>query len=322
MAKIDDARFCILQNGFMSAGAAGVFKALVPVPWLEIGPLTWVTRNMCDQIAGCYGYEDLPGMDHFFAMVIAEATTAKLAAGIFDFVPGFNIGTNAIATFTLHAVTGIIVIAACELLDEGLIAAREIEEANRETIKKVISTVNSVVYDFARGNYLKALEVVKNAMGETFPKLEYDNSDYVIEITVDDMKPRMLMAAADTVGKLAEKNGLVHQRMEAEEIADYSVAEVLEYNDFVKYVYQIHIDPLASDQSWENVFAAAAAAYREIYIRNCREGLWRKEQGFDDTLAYYVAGYAKKKSGFHCLSHFPQESVAYELSKYLRNSLS
>ncbi len=321
MAKLDDARYCILQNGFMSAGASGVFKALVPIPWLEIGPLTWVTRNMCEQIAGCYGYEDLPGMDHFFAVVIAEATTAKLAAGIFDFVPGFNIGTNAVATFTLHAVTGIIVTAACELLDAGKIAPQEIENANRESVKKIMGTVTSIVYDFARGNYIEALEIVKNVMEEAVPQLEYDD-DIIIEITVNDMKPKLLMAAADSAEKMAVDIGFACRKGEEEEIADYSVADVLEYNDFVKHVYRIHLDPLARDQPWEDVFAAAAAAYREIYHRNCQEGLWRREKGFDDTLAYYVAGYAKKKTGFHCLSPFPHESVAYELSKYLQNILA
>lgn len=321
MAKIDEARFVILQNGFMSAGACGVFKALVPIPWLEIGALTWATRNMCDRLVQIYDYENLPGMDDLISNAIGSATEAKLVSGLLDVVPGFNIGTNAVATFTLQTVTGIIITSICELLDERALSQESVKHISTSTIRNILSTVTSVVGEFARANYHDAIQIVKAEFCP--PLLEEDD---VITISAEDyvqeeLQQCILLATADAAEEIAEDIGLLNQPVAEEDVSDYSVADVLGYNDFVKYVYATYLDSLQPGQPQDDIIAAAGATYQEIYERNCREGLWSKRQGFDDTLAFYVAGYLKEKTDCPTLLHSTQETVAYELSKYLKSSV-
>lgn len=320
MTKIDEARFVILQNGFMSAGACGMFKAFVPIPWLEIGALTWSARTMCDRIVRMYGYEDLPGMDRLIGNVIESATEAKLVSGLLDVVPGFNIGANAVATFTLQAVSGIIVTSICELLEERSVSLGFINSITTASISELLATVTAMVGEFSRGNNHKAIEIVKKEFGSSALEFKPEPLKLMEDCVEAEIQQCVLLASADTVDTLADDNERARDTVIEEDAFVYSVADVLGYNDFVKHIYSTYLDSLRPDQSLDDVVTAAGRAYREIYARNCREELWSKKNGFDDTLVYYIAGHIKEKT--NCLLNFSKESLAFELSRYLKNDLS
>lgn len=319
MAKIDEARFIILQNGFMSAGACGVFKAFVPIPWLEIGALTWTTRNMCNGIAQIYGYQELSGMDRLIGNIISSATEAKLVSGLLDVVPGFNIGTNAIATFTLQAVSGIILTSICELIDEKTIHRNFVEDISVASINEILVSVTALVGEFSRGNNHKAIESVKEEFCSTALEYQRESLNLMEDCVEAEIQQCVLLATADVADDIVNDIKLLDSKLSEEEIGDYSVADVVGYNDFVKHIYETYLDSLQPNQSLDDIFTAAGKAYRRIYERNCSEGLWSQKKGFDDTLAYYIAGHVKEKT--NCIISYSKESLAYELSRYLKDSL-
>lgn len=167
MSKLERARDTILGYAFAASGVIGAFKIFVPIPYIEVGALTWCTKSMCDRIARIYGYESLSGMSTFFGVVIGAALGVKLATGILDTIPGIGATANAIATFTLHSVTGVILIAVCELLDDGCITESDIRNSSAATISKILGTVTDNVAGFVRGNPVDAINHVKEAYRES-----------------------------------------------------------------------------------------------------------------------------------------------------------
>lgn len=321
MSKLEDARNCILQNAFMSAGACGVLKGFVPIPWIEVGALTFITKRMCDKIARIYGYESLSGMSTFFGVVVGAATGAKLAAGILDVIPGLNIGANAIATFTLHTVTGIIVISACELLDEGLITDKNIRNSTAGTISKILGAVTAVVSGFVRGNYYEAVQTVKDAFHESMPEGVRASAELTTDVVEDEVKRHILTRAADEGKSIVEEIAIESSQMPRETVVNHSVANILDYNEFLKYTYLTALGSLEIGQPLEDVLAAASVVYQRINERNCIEGFWSSEQGFDDTLALYIAGYIKANIICYRTSVVSEKELAYALSKYIQRSM-
>jgi uncharacterized protein (DUF697 family) len=320
MGKLDEARDCVLQNAFLSAGACGIFKGLVPIPWLEVGALTWVTKRMCDKIVDIYGYQNLSGMSTFFGVVIGAATGAKLAAGILDVVPLLNIGANAVATFTLHTVTGIIVIAACELLDDGAISNKDIECSTIGTISKILGSVTAVIGGFARGNYHDAIHTVKDAFRESAHEGVAASAQLAAEVATDEIQRLALATATSGAKDFANEFGLLGNQHNKEHISlsELSVGEVLDYNRFLEHTYALAFDSLPIDHSEEQAIAAAGDAYGRIYERNCRDGVWDQVRGFDDKLAFYIAGYAKDRAACRSLQNMSQEEIAYFLSRFIQ----
>jgi uncharacterized protein (DUF697 family) len=173
MSRIQEARNCVLRYAFGSSGVCGIFKLIIPIPLIEVGVLTLVTKKMCDKITRIYGYNSLSGMATFFGVLIGAASGVKLATGILDVIPGLGAGANAIATFSLHVITGIILIAVCELLDDESINESDLANSTVDTISKVLGSVTDVIGDFVRGDYNGAIYNVKahikryRCLGET-----------------------------------------------------------------------------------------------------------------------------------------------------------
>lgn len=160
--KIDQARNTILLYATGSAGVVGIFKIVVPIPLIEVGALTAITMKMCREIAKIYGYESLGGISTFFGVLVGAAMGVKLAASTLDMIPGIGAGANAIATFTLHSVTGIALIVVFELLNEGGISNTDLQNSPAGFIDALLGAVTKVVGGFVRGDYYGAIESAKS----------------------------------------------------------------------------------------------------------------------------------------------------------------
>jgi uncharacterized protein (DUF697 family) len=159
--KIKKARNTILSYAFGSAGVVGLFKLVVPIPAIEVGALTAVTMAMCKKIAQIYGYESLGGISKFFGVLVGAAMGVKLAASTLDVIPGLGAGANAIATFTLHGVTGIALIVVFELLEDGGITNADIQSTPAGFVNALLGAVTGVVGGFVRGDYYGAIQNAK-----------------------------------------------------------------------------------------------------------------------------------------------------------------
>jgi uncharacterized protein (DUF697 family) len=162
MSRLSDARNTILGYAFGSAGVVGVFKVFVPIPAVEVGLLTAVTIGMCNKIARIYGYESLSGISTFIGVLVGAANGVKLATSTLDLIPGIGAGANAIATFTLHTVTGIALIIVFELLDAGEITNKDIQKSPIGFINALLGAATSVIGGFVRGDFSGAIESAKH----------------------------------------------------------------------------------------------------------------------------------------------------------------
>lgn len=269
MTKLEDARNCVLQNAQLSPGVCGAFKPVVPILCATTFATTCITKQICDKIVRIYNYEHLSGMSTFFGVVIGAANGAKLTTRVLDFFPGTTVAPNAIAIFTLHLVTGIVVIAVCELLDEGVISNTDIQNSAFGTVSKILGAATSVVSGFARGDYYDAIRTVKDAYHESV------------------------------------SNGII-------------ASDVMDYNSFITHAYTQAFRALSPTPTEEETIIAAANAYRQIYERNCNDGLWSFDRGFDNTLTFYIAGYVKDKIECSYLRDLSQEQVAYRISETIQ----
>lgn len=161
--KREEAYNIILKYALSASGACGVFKIFVPIPFLEVGALTLITKKMCSELTAIYGYESLSGMGMLYGVAIGAFSGAQLAAGILDFVPFIGACSNAIATCMLHTVTGLSMIIICEHLEDGVLSATDVKDSPWEIINSISTCVVGLVGAFLRGDISNAIDSGKEA---------------------------------------------------------------------------------------------------------------------------------------------------------------
>jgi hypothetical protein len=107
---------------------------------------------MSEDIARIYGYESLTGISQFSGVVVGAATDAKLGAEVLSFVPFAGAGANAIATFSLHILTGICLMIAFESMIEGNIDESIVRNTPAALISTLLGAATDVVGDCLRGD--------------------------------------------------------------------------------------------------------------------------------------------------------------------------
>ena len=130
MSKKQEAVKCVLVHAGLAATGCGVFKAVVPVPLIEVGVLTMATKKMCKKLANIYGYDGIAGVTTLIGVAVGAGFGGSLATRIGDFIPGINVAANVASTTILHLTTGAIMIAAFELMKDGYIDPVSLTKSN------------------------------------------------------------------------------------------------------------------------------------------------------------------------------------------------
>ena len=302
MSKIEKARDVTLHYAFGASGACFLFKAILPIPWIEVSALTAVTMKMCQEITSIYEYNSLAGMTTFFGVVIGAASGAKLATGVLDAIPGIGAGANAIATFTLHTVTGIILIAICELLDQGCITENDLKKSNVATISKMLGTVTLLVGTFVRGDNLQdSINSVKNAFLDEGEGGENFASDITPEIVAMEGTPNSinsdLVSDSSIVDSFQEVGIGDIDIQDTNAVADLSYSEhimpqgtpMFEHKDNVSFGGFTHVESIADQQTGptcsyetiENLLQLAVPGLPNNYSESLAE--WIKQKSLDPS---------------------------------------
>ncbi len=169
MNKRNKAICCVLTRAAAAGGVCGVFKTAVPIPLIEVGGLTAVTKNMCGKIAKIYHYDGLSGISTFIGVATGAALGAKLAATVLEAIPGIGAAANVASTVSLHLATGAIMIVVFELLDEGVISPQAIndKESVIGIVNRLMGGITDIVGKLFRGDFSNAMSYAKNLLQES-----------------------------------------------------------------------------------------------------------------------------------------------------------
>ena len=140
-----------LGHAITAASTSFGLKFFLPIPGIDAAPLTLITQRLCNKIASIYGYKSLRGLSTFTGVVIGAATGAKLATEVTSFIPIAGATASAIATFTLHMVTGVMLIIAFEALKQGSIEEEDLINSPVAAISELAEIALHKVADILRG---------------------------------------------------------------------------------------------------------------------------------------------------------------------------
>ncbi len=146
-----DALLSTLAWATTAAGTAFGMRFFIPIPGIDIGPLTLITTTMTRRLAARYGYDSLSGLAVFVGVVVGAASGAKLAAEVLTLVPGLGAGANAAATFSLHAITGVVLILVFNMLKDGAITESFIKRSPIGAISELVGLATTIVACVVRG---------------------------------------------------------------------------------------------------------------------------------------------------------------------------
>ena len=169
MNKRNKAILCVITRAAAAGGVCGVFKAAVPIPLIEVGGLTAVTKNMCKKIAKTYHYDGLAGISTLIGVAIGAALGVKLATELIESIPGIGVGANIVSTVSLHLATGAIMIVVFELLDDGFISKEAIndEKSVIGLVNRLMGGITDIVGKLFRGDFAGTMSYAKKLLQES-----------------------------------------------------------------------------------------------------------------------------------------------------------
>lgn len=169
MNKRSKAILCVITRAAAAGGVCGVFKVAVPIPLIEVGGLTAVTKNMCKKIAKIYHYDGLSGISTLIGVAVGAALGVKLATELIESIPGIGAVANVASTVSLHLVTGAIMIVVFELLDDGVISKQAIndEESVIGIVNRLMGGMTDIVGKLFRGDFAGAMSYSKKLLRES-----------------------------------------------------------------------------------------------------------------------------------------------------------
>lgn len=141
----------VLAYASGAAAASGVIKLFLPFPGSDVAPLTAITKSMCDNVTAIYGYQSLKGLSEFIGVLIGAAEGMTLAAEVSSFIPVIGAGANAVAMFTLHALTGFALILVFELLGAGEITEEDVRATPVGLVSRILGSATDVVANVIKG---------------------------------------------------------------------------------------------------------------------------------------------------------------------------
>lgn len=186
--KRESASIVIIAASIAAAATSGTYTAIinkipgavaiikVGLSGVEVMLLTKATKWMCGQVAEKYGYREISGMSKFIGVLVGTATGIVLANKIIEIVSGVGEAANAVATATLHLVTGIGIAAVCELIHEGIIDEKYIKNVKTEQVSKILGVAvdllaRSVRECFAGNDWRKCFDNGLQAMKRQFASM-------------------------------------------------------------------------------------------------------------------------------------------------------
>jgi uncharacterized protein (DUF697 family) len=158
----DDAWGSVCLYSISAACTSGITKFFIPIPWIDVAPLTWITKKMSEDVTNIYGYKSLTGISQFTGVIVGAATGAKLGTEVLSIIPFAGAGANAIATFSIHMLTGICLMITFESMIEGNIDESIVRNTPAAFISTLLGTATDVVGDFVRGDVTGALTKAKS----------------------------------------------------------------------------------------------------------------------------------------------------------------
>jgi uncharacterized protein (DUF697 family) len=166
MTRIEEALNATLKYSGLAASACFGILSIVPIPGVDAIALTPITKTLCDKITRIYGYSSLSGMAMFTGVIIGAASGAKLAVSVTSVIPVIGAGANAVATATLHMVTGFALTITLDMLYEGSISEEYIRDSPVGFISGLMGVATDAVGNIARGygpmdSILKAKSAMK-----------------------------------------------------------------------------------------------------------------------------------------------------------------
>jgi len=150
-SKSEQAVSQTVGHAIAAAGTSFGLKFFFPIPAIDAAPLTLITQRLCNKIAAIYGYKSLRGLSTFTGIVIGAASGAKLATEVTSLIPVAGATAGAIATFTLHMVTGVMLIIAFEALKQGSIKEEDLINSPVAAISELAEIALHKVADILRG---------------------------------------------------------------------------------------------------------------------------------------------------------------------------
>ncbi|GKX68934.1 hypothetical protein [Inconstantimicrobium mannanitabidum] len=181
----------IISAGAKAAAVAGGYKGVLhmfpgagqmvqlALLGVEVGALTKVTTKMCKRIVKVYDCDGISGISSFIGVVVGAASGNIIAGKLLELIPGVGVAAGAITTFSLHALTGILITAVCELIDENLIDKSFINNPDIKFISYILDLMTESVADIARGyfsgkdlkdSFSNAIDLIKVKLNQ--PKLQ------------------------------------------------------------------------------------------------------------------------------------------------------
>lgn len=142
----------VLAYASGAAAVSGVMKFFIPFPGVDIAPLTMITKSMCENVSSIYGHQQsLKGLSEFITGLIGATEGMKLATEVTSFIPIAGASTNAVAAFTLHALTGFGLILLFELLEAGDITEADLSKTPVNFVSRILGPVTDAVASIIRG---------------------------------------------------------------------------------------------------------------------------------------------------------------------------
>ena len=83
-----------------------------------------------------------------------------------------------------------------------------------------------------------------------------------------------------------------------------------EYQSKINQIYMRLFSGITWESTLPDIYEQAGKAYGEIYELNCKNGYWKRADGFDNKLIYYIAEWIKN----NILNKFISIRTARELA--------
>jgi uncharacterized protein (DUF697 family) len=311
------AKNCTMMYALGASGACGFFKLIIPIPFIEVGALTLVTKKMCKEITNIYGYSSIEGLGTLFGVAIGAFSGAKLATGFLDFFPGIGAGANAIATFSLHTLTGYSLILICELLKDGKITEKDIKNSPISIIDIIAKISITAVGGFLRGDLNDAILSGKRAFKWSKVHTDIPLVQQTINSDIHIVAKKALTVGAntiyDTIQIVSEKSNTDDNCIYNEFISNSQI-DAIEYYEKVNSIYRDSFLIISSSSTIQTILNESGKIYESIFNLNIKNGIWKFKTEFDHFLVYVIAGQIKDKIANQYLDSLRQKELAQRIT--------
>lgn len=309
-----EAKNCVMLYALGASGACGFFKLIVPIPFVEVVALTAVTKKMCKEITSIYGYSSIDGMGTLFGVAVGAFSGAKLATGILDIIPGLGAGANAIATYSLHTLTGFSLILICELLKDGKIKESDIRDSSLSVINIVAKISTSLIGGFLRGDLNDSIAAGKRAFKWSSTDTDIDAIKSDIKTIGKDVVSVGTGTTIDVIEIKREKSNNEENPLYINFISNSNV-DVVEYYTTIHHIYETRIGTISQHSTLQSVLNECGKIYGQIFDLNLKYNIWNSRDRFDHFLSFVIAGQVKEKVNNSHIKHLTQEIFADKITK-------